>query len=136
MGWIVALLLSVSAAWAGCSVPGEVNPLVRQANAARTICHPGWVETVRPPTSYTGKIKTQLKAKLGLPGKVSDYELDHCIPLELGGHPTSPKNLWMQPWHGKCGAHAKDKLENSLHRQVCANPRMLNQARVTVRKWC
>ncbi len=28
-----------------------------------------------------------------LPGSACDYEEDHFIPLELGGHPTGPRNL-------------------------------------------
>ena len=30
---------------------------------------------------------------------ISDYEEDHLIPLELGGSPTSPLNLWPEPGH-------------------------------------
>jgi hypothetical protein len=49
------------------------------------------------------------------------YEEDHLISLELGGSPTSPKNLWPEPRHvvGGWGADAKDQLENELHRRVC-----------------
>jgi hypothetical protein len=49
----------------------------------------------------------------------SDFEVDHLIPLELGGS-NAMENLWAEnyltsPWN----AHVKDKLENKLHRMVC-----------------
>src|SRR3954468_6796546 len=46
-------------------------------------------------------------------------EVDHLISIELGGA-NDRKNLWPQPYEGlQFNAHAKDKLENFLHDQVC-----------------
>ena len=44
------------------------------------------------------------------------YEIDHLVPLELGGAST-PQNLWPEPW---TEARRKDLVENRLHRLVCA----------------
>ena len=44
----------------------------------------GWTKTVRPPVSYTNKIKRQEMRVAGVT-KSTDYELDHVVPLELGG---------------------------------------------------
>ncbi len=46
------------------------------------------------------------------------YELDHLIPLELGGDNTA-SNLWPEPYHGTNSADVKDHLENRLHALVC-----------------
>ena len=48
------------------------------------------------------------------------YEIDHLIPLGIGGADTR-ENLWPEshdtkPWN----ADVKDKLENFLHVEVCA----------------
>lgn len=87
----------------------------------RTICVSGYTETVRPSSSYTDAIKQrQLAAgyRLGRDTDTSDYEEDHLVPLELGGSPTSVRNLWPEPYRGT-GARAKDTLENTLHGLVC-----------------
>lgn len=47
------------------------------------------------------------------------YEIDHLIPLELGGS-NALRNLWPEPYGGRAGARVKDRLENALHRAVCA----------------
>jgi len=56
----------------------------------------------------------------GFGGATTNYEEDHLIPLELGGSPRDPKNLWPQPRGGNPNASAKDTLENALHALVCA----------------
>ena len=62
---------------------------------------------------------------------LSDYEEDHLIPLELGGNPTDPRNLWPEPLETSIsdgGAKFKDKVENHLHAQVCAGNITLEEA--------
>jgi len=66
-------------------VPGEVDPRVIQATIQSTICTPGHTAKVRPPRKVTDAIKR--KPAQELPGSPSDYELDHLIPIGLGGHP-------------------------------------------------
>lgn len=101
--------------------PGAINPAVTQANISTTICKPGWTSTIRPSSYYTTKLKRQQMAALNLPGTTQDYEEDHLISLELGGHPTDPKNLWPERWvsETKWGARKKDVIETYLKRQVC-----------------
>lgn len=105
--------------------PGALNPQVTQSNIASTICVRGWTRTVRPPLSYTAKLKRQQMRQRQLPGSVADYEEDHFIPLELGGHPTDTRNLWPQPIEQ---AKRKDRWELSLNRVVCAGRMTLGAA--------
>jgi hypothetical protein len=113
--------------------PGAINPQVTQANIATTICLTGWTRTVRPPVSYTSALKRRQMRDRHLPGRMSDYEEDHYIPLELGGHPTDVRNLWPQPIRE---ARMKDKLESVLNRAVCGGRLTLTQAqRCLVPDW-
>lgn len=105
-----------------------LNPAVTSDNIEETICIPGWTKTVRPPVTYTNKVKSQLLKQQGLTD-ASAYELDHVVPLALGGHPTNPKNLRLQPWDGPDGAHAKDVIETRMHRLVCSGLVTLKEAR-------
>lgn len=127
------------------TTPGALNPDVTQANIGETICRPGWTKTIRPKVSYTNRLKVQQLATLGL-GDVDPRtaEEDHRVPLELGGAPRDPRNLWPQPFAGPFGARAKDKLETATRRHVCAGRLTLDQARalflaqdwtVTYRAW-
>jgi hypothetical protein len=102
--------------------PGAVNPAVTAANIHSTICVPGYSSRIRPPESYTEALKfKQLDGGYNLGGdtRASDYEEDHLIPLEVGGNPTSVKNLWPEPWDTKWNAGLKDTLEDTMHRLVC-----------------
>lgn len=99
--------------------PGATNPAVTQANIKQTICVPGFTKTIRPPATYTTKLKLQQLRSGPYKGKggAADVEEDHLIPLTVGGHPTDHKNLWPQLWDS---AKKKDKLEVLANKLVCS----------------
>ena len=105
--------------------PGVLNPDVTQATIGVTICVRGWTRTVRPPVDYTNALKVrQMRAYAEL-GPNSAYQEDHLISLELGGHPTDPRNLWPEPYPR---ASAVDRIENDLNAQVCDGSLSLRDA--------
>lgn len=115
--------------------PGVTNPNVTQANIQATICVSGFTATIRPPSSYTTALKIkQLAAGYAVNGdfETSHYEEDHLISLELGGHPTDPKNLWPEPYNDRLGARVKDQLENKLHDLVCSGAITLKAAQKAI----
>jgi hypothetical protein len=115
--------------------PGATNPTVTQATIARTICLTGYTKTIRPSSSYTTALKReQLAAGYNYRGDLStsDYEEDHLVSLELGGSPTSVKNLWPEPYAAPEGARVKDKLENRLHDLVCSGQLSLRAAQYAI----
>jgi Putative secretion activating protein len=128
-GWMrrVAIILALIG---GNAQAGMVlNPAVTQGNIAITICKPGWTKSIRPGVSYTNWVKRHYLENLGIPwGNARRFELDHIVPLELGGHPYAEANLQIQPWQGEDGARAKDKVETWLKRQVCAGRVKLKDA--------
>lgn len=105
------------------------NQRVTQANIKQTICVSHYTETVRPPTSFTNKLKRQQIKDYGYTDTVlSHYEEDHLISLQLGGSPDDPRNLWPQPYEGACGARIKDKIEGKLNRLICNGQITLEEA--------
>ncbi len=113
--------------------PGAYNPDVTQATIGSTICVSGWTATVRPPASYTNALKVQQIAAYGYSDTATaDYEEDHLVPLELGGAPRSPQNLWPEPRYGSGTAANKDTVENKLKKAVCAGTVSLDDARQAI----
>ncbi|HET6704644.1 hypothetical protein [Amycolatopsis sp.] len=109
--------------------PGALNPDVTQSTIGSTICVSGWTATIRPSTSYTNALKTQGIADYGYSDtSLSDYEEDHFLPLELGGAPKDPKNLWPEPHSGDENSYSKDTVENRVKKAVCAGQATLAAA--------
>jgi len=116
--------------------PGLTNPAVTQSSIGSTICVIGYTKTIRPPVSYTNKLKyDQLHSGYNVNGDLNmrDYEEDHLIPLEVGGHPSSPLNLFPQYYTSATGARFKDKLENKMHLLVCSGRITLSAAQAVFR---
>jgi hypothetical protein len=107
--------------------PGVLNSDVTQANIASTICVRGWTKTIRPPTSYTNELKVRQMREYGVGGQRSDFQEDHLISLELGGHPTDPRNLWPEPYPR---AAEVDAIENELNGKVCSGELSLDAAQL------
>jgi hypothetical protein len=95
--------------------PGSIDPDVTQADIRSTICKKGWTNTVRPPESQTERFKYRVAyPAYGTP--VSERtELDHLVPLELGGS-NDATNLWPEY---PPPPNPKDKVENILNAAVC-----------------
>ena len=107
--------------------PGVLNPDVTQANITSTICLHGWTKTIRPTTSYTNDLKERQMREYAVGGSRSDYQEDHLISLELGGHPTDPRNLWPEPYPR---ASEVDSIENDLNAKVCSGELSLETAQL------
>lgn len=109
------------------------NPDVTTETIKQTICVAGYAKSVRPSSSYTNAVKAKLLREAGLDAsRMSDFELDHIVPLALGGHPRKLANLALQPWDGEHGAERKDALEIRLHSLVCRGEVPLNEAQVCI----
>lgn len=114
----------------------DVTPGAVRTSSVADVCPSAHTSRVRPPATYTDGLKrTQLASDYAfLHLTAYQVEEDHLIPLELGGNPTDPKNLWPEP-HAvtgpdgmPAGSAQKDHLENYLHAEVCAGRLGLAQA--------
>ena len=92
--------------------PGAILPTA----TVEQICTPCYSKSVRNvPTS----VKNQVYAEYGITShKFGEYEVDHLIPLEIGGS-NDISNLFPEAANPRPGFHEKDMVENYLHDQVC-----------------
>jgi hypothetical protein len=106
--------------------PGEVFAGV----TAQEVCVSGYAGRVRNVQSAQ---YVQVYASYGIPypEPAGSYELDHLVPLELGGA-NSNRNLWPEPAQPVPGFHQKDLLENYLHAAVCGGRMALADAQAGI----
>ena len=92
--------------------PGAIFPV-----GIAAICRKGYATSVRHVTETE---EARVYDEYGIVQRASgQYEMDHVIPLELGGD-NAPKNLWPEPNdHPRGYLNSKDRLENRLHSLVC-----------------
>jgi hypothetical protein len=94
------------------------------------LCVRGYTKKVR---NVPAEMKREVYEEYGITSHGSgDYEVDHLIPLELGGS-NSIKNLWPEshrtsPWN----AQVKDRLEGKLHELVCSGQLDLKTAQQAI----
>jgi len=81
------------------------------------VCKPGYAKKVR---AVPKSLRDQAYERYGITfQRRGDYQLDHLIPLSLGGS-NSVRNLWPQPRDASpWDARAKDALEARLRKLVC-----------------
>jgi hypothetical protein len=103
----------------GCT-PGDVEPIT-----VEQLC----TTTTTARRHVTQATKARVLRSYGLdPKRHATLEIDHLIPLELGGS-NAITNLWPQP---APAFRRKDRLENELHRQVCAGLMPLELAQTKI----
>lgn len=117
-----AALLCSQVAWAATlPLPDPILPDPEKTPGAvitsdiGRICVPGYSKTVR---HTSGKTKAAVYRAYGLVHSPGHYEIDHLIPLSLGGADL-PSNLWPEAYSGGWGATVKDRLELKLLNEVC-----------------
>lgn len=102
--------------------------LAASSDEREQICRPGYARAQRPPEATTEAIKRNM-CRAQHPGDrwcLAEHELDHIVPLCLGGDPLSPSNLQLQPWSL---ARVKDDYEVLTCREYCAGKIELPEAR-------
>lgn len=111
----------------GVALPDvQFTPGITRPVDANTVCHTSTKDIRKPGIQGVYKEYGAVKS----PGKCC--EIDHLIPLELGGD-NGLENEWPQPYEPRPGAHEKDILENYLHKEVCAGRMALTDAQTAIR---
>lgn len=92
--------------------PGAFDPTATAAE----ICAPGYSRAHRH--SISRQERAAIFATYGIDPRGGHFELDHRVPVELGGL-SVPANLWPELYDVAWGAHVKDRLEDRIHVLVC-----------------
>ncbi len=111
--------------------PGAVTALT-----AERVCGIKWGKDAR---KVTAAMRRMVFESYGLRGNHDPsckgkrgFEVDHLVSRELGGA-DDLLNLWPQCYSGRWNARVKDRLENRLHREVCAGMITLEDAQNAIR---
>jgi len=112
---------------------GECTPGAVFNVTAKEICVSGYSSRVR---DVSQSLKEEVYAEYGITThKTGEYEVDHLIPLEIGGS-NDISNLWPEAAEPKPGCHEKDRVENYLHKIVCNGTMPLEDAqRMIATNW-
>lgn len=141
-GWAVQAVSSARAnpaALVSAAVPTADLPRARltpgavfEGATARIVCVSGYTARVRRVTTAQRALVFGRYRLVHVPNA---YEVDHLVALELGGS-NAVANLWPEPYAGRWGARAKDRLENRLHQLVCDGDLGLRSAQQAMsRNW-
>jgi hypothetical protein len=112
---------------------GALDRRVTQNTIQQTICRRGWVQSVRPSAEFSNSVKRWMMVEQGWED-AADVELDHIVPIELGGAARDLKNLWPRPLRGPWNAHCKDALAAELSKAICRGDAKLADAQDEIRK--
>ena len=124
-----ALVATATAAYPQAVIPDPtLTPGAVRTTDVGEICNHGTRQFRHPHDAMT------IMAEYGLPPETrANYEIDHLIPLELGGA-DDDANLWPEPLSSGDGwsAGRKDELEDRLHFLVCSGQMDLREAQLAI----
>jgi hypothetical protein len=120
-------ILMLAGAFAAPAVAFEVRPNPNMTGGSVRIDGHDVNTTCGQSKAHRGSMshwrRDEILTRYGLPpGTHPDYEIDHLIPLCLGGS-DDPSNLWPEPRRSiepKWNAEAKDRLERFMCDMVCS----------------
>lgn len=129
---VVALLLAAPALAGDVPDPRLTPGAVTDLNVVQ-VCTRKWGKDAR---HVTAAMKRDVLAAYAStkckPNGRRTVEIDHLISRELGGA-DSTANLWKQCYLGRWNAAMKDRLENRLHAEICADRLDLAAAQEMIR---
>jgi hypothetical protein len=107
----------------------RLTPGATLSVSASKVCTIGYTKTAR---AVPDSLKRAVYAAYGRePERGVCCEIDHLIPLELGGS-NELSNLWPQRYDIEWNATRKDRLERRLHAMVCSGQLSLKAAQEAI----
>jgi hypothetical protein len=121
-------LIALAVFWPNLAVAGE-----QRGALDRRVTQNDIQQSVRPSAEFSNSVERWMMVEQGWEN-AADVELDHIVPLELGGADRDLKNLWLQPLRGPWNARCKDALAAALSKAVCKGDAKLADAQDDIRK--
>ena len=111
--------------------PGAVDPDVTQENYLVLVCAPGYADKVRPAAQYLEDLKLRQMKWYRLTQSPEEIEMSYVVPLELGGAPRDPRNLWPAP---KTNAYKEiiPAILATIRRRACSAEITLAEAQIRI----
>jgi hypothetical protein len=110
--------------------PGELDTTVT-GPTTQTVCSRAWVTAatqLQPPPSTLEKLLIEYQ----LPGNAATYALARVVPVEDGGSPTSPQNLYPLPVSGFGGLETQTIVAAQLRDEICSRKMTVAEAAKTL----
>ena len=111
--------------------PGQLDAGV-VGHVGQTICDESWVAAatrLEPPPGTKDKLLIEYR----LPGNPVTYTVAHVIPVEDGGSPTSPRNLYPLALTGYGGQETHTAVAEKLNDEICDHKITVAQAAKTLK---
>ena len=116
---------------AGAQLPNSyATPGATTKASAKDICAAGYEASVKP---VAGWQKTAALEKYGVRPESFNGDLDHLVPVSLGGS-NDPENLWPMHTSGDMTREAKTQLADKLKLMVCDGKMSLKDAQNAFKK--
>lgn len=107
--------------------PGAIYQNITEVD----VCDSGYAKRVRN-VPVSQKKSVYKSYEISYPQPTGNYELDHFIPLSIGGS-NDDKNLWPEPATPVPGFREKDKVEFYLYNQICSGKMSIRDAQESIR---
>jgi hypothetical protein len=134
MAWLscvaTAVILGVPAIAAAQLPSAFQTPGAKSKANEAQVCAADFEASVKPMAKWQ---RDQALEKYGKRPEDFTGELDHLIPLSLGGT-NDPDNLWPLPANKDMGPDQKKELDLKLHQLVCDKTLTLKAAQDAIRK--
>ena len=131
LGFMAAAVLIGIPSYAAAQLPSSLQTPGNKGKANEAqICAADFEASVKPMAKWQ---RDQALERYGKRPEDFTGELDHLIPISLGGT-NDPDNLWPLPANKEMGPAEKKALDLKLHQMVCDKTIKLKDAQDAIKK--
>jgi hypothetical protein len=131
LSFVVAAAIIGVSSYAAAQLPSAFQTPGNKSKASEAqVCAADFEASVKPMAKWQ---RDQALERYGKRPEDFTGELDHLIPISLGGT-NDPENLWPLPANKDMGPAEKKALDQKLHQLVCDKTLKLKDAQDAIKK--